>query len=70
MSMRTDEDLEADLIERLDAIAAVQDADIEILVQNGMVTLRGDVDTQQTKFQVERTAKRVSGMRGLDIKLR
>lgn len=68
--MRTDEDLEADLLERLDSIPAVNASDIEVLVENGMVTLSGEVDTQQTRFQVERTARRVSGLRGLDIKIK
>ena len=68
--MRTDADLKADLMERLDAIPAVNASDIEVFVDNGMVTLSGDVDTQHTKFEVERTARRVSGMRGLEIKVR
>lgn len=68
--MRTDADLKADLMERLDAIPAVNGADIEVLVDNGMVTLRGAVDTHQTKFQVERSARRVAGMRGLAIDIK
>jgi osmotically-inducible protein OsmY len=39
-------------------------------VDNGMVTLSGQVDTHQTRFQVERTARRVSGVRGLEIRVR
>jgi osmotically-inducible protein OsmY len=35
-----------------------------------MVTLSGQVDTHQTRFQVERTARRVSGVRGLEIRVR
>ena len=65
--MRTDADLKADLMERLDAIPAIDASDIEVLVDNGQVTLSGEVDTHQTRFQVERTARRVSGMRGLEI---
>ncbi len=68
--MRTDADLKADLMERLDAIPAVNGADIEVLVDNGMVTLSGQVDTHQTRFQVERTARRVAGMRGLEINIK
>ena len=68
--MRTDADLKADLMERLDAIPAVNGSDIEVLVDHGMVTLSGEVDTYQTRFQVERTARRVSGMRGLDINIK
>lgn len=68
--MRTDADLKADLIERLDAIPAANGADIEVLVDHGMVTLSGEVDTHQTRFQVERTVRRVPGMRGLDIHIK
>ena len=68
--MRTDAELKADLMERLDAIPAVNASDIEISVDQGMVTLSGQVDTHQTRFQVERTARRVSGIRGLEIRVR
>ncbi len=68
--MRSDADLKADLMERLDAIPAISSSDIEVHVDNGMVTLKGQVDTHQTRFQVERTARRVAGMRGLEINVR
>lgn len=68
--MKSDAELKADLMERLDAIPAVNASDIEVNVDNGMVTLSGHVDTHQTRFQVERTARRVSGMRGLEIKVK
>ena len=68
--MRTDSDLKADLMERLDAIPAIGGSDIQVSVDNGMVTLSGEVDTHQTRFQIERTARRVSGMRGLEINVR
>ena len=68
--MKTDTELKADLMERLDAIPAVGASDIEVLVDNGMVTLNGEVDTQQTRFQVERTARRVAGMRGLAVNVK
>ena len=68
--MKTDAGLKADLMERLDAIPAVNGSEIEVLVDNGMVILSGEVDTHETRFQVERTARRVPGMRGLEIKIR
>lgn len=68
--MKSDAELKADLMERLDAIPSVNGADIEVFVDNGMVTLNGHVDTHQTRFQVERTARRVAGMRGLQINIR
>jgi osmotically-inducible protein OsmY len=68
--MKTDAELKADLMERLDAIPAVNASEIEVNVANGVVTLNGQVDTHQTRFQVGRTARRVSGMRGLEIKIK
>ncbi len=70
VDMKTDAELKADLMERLDAIPAVSASDIEVTVDNGIVTLSGHVDTPQTRFQLERTARRVSGMRGLEINVR
>lgn len=67
--MKTDDELRADLMERLDAIPAVNASDVEVLVDNGMVTLNGQVDTSQTRFQIERAARRVSGIRGLSINI-
>jgi osmotically-inducible protein OsmY len=68
--MKTDSELKADLMELLDAIPAVNAADIDIYVEHGMVTLSGLVDTHQTMSQLERTARRVSGIRGLEIKVK
>lgn len=70
MSRKSDSELRADLMEVLDAIPAVNAADIEVLVDGGMVTLNGKVDTHQTRFHVERLARRVTGMRGLQINIR
>lgn len=68
--MRTDAELKADVMERLDAIPAVSASDIEVDVDAGVVTLSGSVDTQQTRFQVERTARRVPGIRSLAVSLK
>ncbi|MCX7241001.1 MAG: BON domain-containing protein [Burkholderiales bacterium] len=70
MTMKSDLEVKADLMERIDAIPAVNVADIEILVEGGLVTLNGAVDTHQTRFQVERTARRVPGIRGLKINIK
>ena len=68
--MRSDADLKADLMERLDAIPAINASDIEVDVDNGLVILSGQVDTQQTRFQVERMARRIAGLRGLEINIK
>lgn len=70
MGMKSDSDLKADLMETLDSIPAINGSDIGVNVEGGMVTLSGAVDTYQTRFQVERAARRVPGMRGLDIKIK
>jgi hypothetical protein len=70
MAMRSDADLKADLMERLDAIPAINASDIEVDVDNGLATLSGQVDTQQTRFQVERMARRIAGLRGLEINIK
>ena len=68
--MRTDSELKADLMEKIDAIPYINPEDIEVFVDKGMVTLNGQVDTHQTRFQVERMARRVPGMRGLQINIK
>ncbi len=67
--MKTDDELKADLVERLDAIPAIDSSEINVLVDNGMVTLHGEVETPQLRFQVERTARRVPGVRSLEMKI-
>ena len=68
--MRTDSELKADLMERLDALPALSASDIQVSVDNGQVILTGEVDNRQTRFQVERTARRVAGLRGLQVNIR
>ncbi len=70
MTRKTDAELRTDLIEVLDSIPAISASDIDVQVEAGMVTINGHVDTYQTRFQVERVARRVSGMRGLQINIR
>lgn len=67
--MKTDEELKTALMERLDAIPSINASEIDVLVDDGMVKLNGEVDTHQLRFQVERTARRVAGMRGLEINI-
>lgn len=67
--MRTDEELKAEVMERLDSIPVIKASDIGVSVYGGMVTLDGEVDTHQTRFQVERTIRRVPGIRGLQSRI-
>ena len=68
--MRTDAEVKADVMERLDAIPAVNASDVEVDVDGGVVTVSGSVDTHQTRFQVERTTRRAPGIRSLAISLK
>lgn len=68
--MRTDSELKTDLLERFDAIPSIGKSDIDVYVEGGMVTLTGKVDTHQTRFQVERAARKVAGIRGLQIQIK
>jgi osmotically-inducible protein OsmY len=67
--MTSDSEIKAELMERLDAIAAMATAEVDIVVDNGMVTLNGRVDTHQTLFQIERVARNVAGLRHLKINI-
>jgi osmotically-inducible protein OsmY len=67
--MTSDSELKADLIERLDAIPAADTAEVEVVVEQGMVTLNGQVDSHQTRFQIERAARKIAGVRGLRVNI-
>jgi len=56
--MTSDSELKANLIGRLDAIPAANTAEVEVVVEHGMVTLNGQVDSHQTRFQIERAARK------------
>jgi osmotically-inducible protein OsmY len=57
--MTSDSEMMADLIGRLDAISSVEATELDVVVDNGMVTLNGLVDTHQTRFQIERAARKM-----------
>ena len=68
--MKSDAELKADLVEKLDSTPAISEANIEVFVDGGMVTLNGQVDTHQKRFQVKKTARRIAGIRGLQINIK
>lgn len=70
MVKKSDSDLRADLLDTLSTIPSVDPDQLEILVDDGIVTLNGRVDTHQTRFHVERMARRVDGIRGMHINIR
>lgn len=72
--MKTDKQLQEDVLAELDWESSVNAAHIGVEVDQGVVTLSGHVDTYAEKWGAERAAKRVKGTRAvaieLDVKLR
>jgi osmotically-inducible protein OsmY len=67
--MKTDAQLKQDIIAELTWEPAVNAAQIGVEVRNGTVTLAGQVDSFTEKWQAERAAQRVAGVKGLAVEL-
>ncbi len=67
--MKTDMQLKADVTAELAWEPAVNSAGIGVLVNDGVVTLTGHLDTFAEKVAAERAVRRVGGVRGLAIEL-
>ncbi len=63
--MRLDQDIERDLRAELDWDPDIQSTDIAVKVKNGIATLTGFVRSYSEKFNAERVAKRVLGVRAV-----
>jgi osmotically-inducible protein OsmY len=70
--MRTDEQIQRDVLEELKWEARVQPNEVGVTVADCVVTLTGWVDNYGKKWTAERTAHRVSGVRAVanDIEVR
>jgi osmotically-inducible protein OsmY len=72
--MKTDKQLQEDVLAELAWESSVNAAHIGVEVDQGVVTLSGHVDTYAEKWGAERAAKRVKGTRAVaievDVKLR
>ncbi len=68
--MKTDSQLQHDITEELGWDAAIQAAKIGVSVQDGIVTLSGDVDSYGQKWDAERAAQRVTGVKGMAVAIR
>lgn len=67
--MKTDRELQENVLEELDWEPSVDASQIGVEVKDGVVTLQGTVDSYAQKWVAERAAKRVPGVRGLAIEL-
>lgn len=67
--MKTDRELQEDVLEELDWEPSVNASRIGVEVKDGVVTLEGKVDSYTEKWAAERAVKRVSGVRSLAMDL-
>ena len=63
--MKPDIVLKEQVLEELEWDPAIKAASIGVAVKGGVVTLSGDVESYHEKIEAERTALRVSGVKGL-----
>lgn len=67
--MKTDKQLQQDVIAELNWEPAVNAAQIGVEVNNGIVTLAGHVNSLSEKFHAENAAQRVAGVQALTVEI-
>jgi osmotically-inducible protein OsmY len=67
--MKTDAQLKADVTDELAWDPAINATHVGVMVQDGVVTLAGHLDSFAEKHAVERAVRRVSGVRGIALDL-
>ncbi len=67
--MKTDAQLQQDVIAELNWEPSVNAAQIGVGVKDGIVTLAGHVDSYAEKYDAERAAQRVSGVKALAVEI-
>lgn len=67
--MKTDSQLQQDVLAELAWEPSVNAAQVGVEVKDGIVTLAGHVGSFVEKWEVERAAQRVSGVRGLAVEM-
>lgn len=67
--MKTDKQLQTDVIAELSWEPSVQAAGIGVEVKDGVVTLAGHVGSYAEKWNAERAAQRVSGVKALAVEM-
>ena len=72
VSIRTDEEIQTDVLEELKWDSRVQPNEIGVIVKDGIVTLTGWVDSYMKKIAAEEAARRVRGVKAIanDIEVR
>jgi osmotically-inducible protein OsmY len=67
--MKTDAQLKTDVTEELFWDPAINATHVGVIVNDGVVTLTGHLDTFAEKHAVERAVRRISGVRGIALEL-
>ena len=67
--MKTDSQLQQDVMAELKWEPAVHAAQIGVEVKNGVVTLAGEVSSYAEKWKAERAAQRVNGVKALAVEM-
>ena len=72
VSIRTDEEIQANVLEELKWDSRVQPNEIGVMVKDGIVTLTGWIDSYMKKIAAEEAARRVRGVKAVanDIEVR
>jgi osmotically-inducible protein OsmY len=60
-----EDDLRTAVLDELARDPGIQDSEIGVLVEDGVITLTGHVESLQTRVAVERAVKRVDGVRSI-----
>jgi osmotically-inducible protein OsmY len=68
--MKTDRELQVDVLDELRWEPGVNAADIAATVKDGVVTLQGTVDSYAEKFAAEKAVKRLPGVQALAVELK
>jgi len=68
--MKSDMQLQSDVLDELNWDPAVNAAQIRVEVKDGLVTLAGRVESFAEKSAAEWAAKRVSGVKALAVEIR
>ena len=67
--MKTDRELQTDVIAELAWEASVDGSNIGVEVKDGVVTLAGSVNSFQEKWEAEQAAQRVTGVKALAVEI-
>jgi len=63
--MKTDAQIKEDVLDELAWEASIDETEIGVIVENGVVTLTGIIDSYAKKTAIEKAAKRVSGVKAV-----